>query len=227
MIKTIDITGIKLDNYTMRESIMHLEKSMSQNLFHTVEEITMDTLLLAGNDERVKEAIEKLDDTIIAENGILTAAGKNSMQRQHEIENKAFFQELMRRLERNRKKVFLLGEKEKEVEEIYAFLTEDFPRMQFAGMAAMEDCTDEQDAIINEINAATPDAVISILPSPIQEYFLLDHRDKISALLWYGIGNKKPVHKKTGFWDALKQKLRVIMLKKHITDYYEQKEDSK
>ena len=231
MIKTIDITGIELNNYTVHESIMLLEKHISGNLFHSVEEVTMDTLLLAENDERVRRALELLDDTVIAEISILDATGKHSAQRRHEVENHTFFYELMKRLERNHKNVFLLGKTEEELEEMKEFLLEYYPRMQFAGMEAMDNCVGELDAIVNEINAATPDAVVSILPSPEQEYFLVDHRDKISAVLWYGRGSGKPVHKKPGilpaFFHALKKRIRTRSLEKRITDYEGQKEDEK
>lgn len=38
MIKTIDVAGIELDNYTVRETIMNVEKKMSDSGFHTIEE---------------------------------------------------------------------------------------------------------------------------------------------------------------------------------------------
>lgn len=51
MIKTIDFAGIELDNYTVREMIMNVEKDMSDHGFHTIEEVNMDTLMLAETDE--------------------------------------------------------------------------------------------------------------------------------------------------------------------------------
>lgn len=48
MIKKIDIAGIRLDNYTVREAILNLEREMSDQGFHTVEEVNTDTLMLAA-----------------------------------------------------------------------------------------------------------------------------------------------------------------------------------
>ena len=48
MIKTIDFAGIELDNYTVREMIMNVEKDMSDHGFHTIEEVNMDTLMVCG-----------------------------------------------------------------------------------------------------------------------------------------------------------------------------------
>ena len=73
MIKTIDFAGIELDNYTVREMIMNVEKDMSDHGFHTIEEVNMDTLMLAETDELVRKAIGFAEHTVIAENGILEA----------------------------------------------------------------------------------------------------------------------------------------------------------
>jgi N-acetylglucosaminyldiphosphoundecaprenol N-acetyl-beta-D-mannosaminyltransferase len=225
MTKKIDIAGIQLDNYTVRESLMEMEKSMAENVFCTVEEIMMDTLMLAEKDLKVKEALAALDHTVIAECGILDAVGLNSMQRQHEIEDHTFFHEMVKRLERNHKTVFLFGETEEMTDRFHEFLQEEFKNLTFAGLEAMENCVGNTDAIVNEINAATPDAVICILPSPLQETFLADNRDKISAKLWYGIGAPAQLmrnHRK--FFDFFRRRSKTRALEKHIDRYQKQEE---
>ena len=109
MIKTIDFAGIELDNYTVREMIMNVEKDMSDHGFHTIEEVNMDTLMLAETDELVRKAIGFAEHTVIAENGILEAVGAGSYQHRHEIEHHDFFFELMKRVERNHQTVFVIG----------------------------------------------------------------------------------------------------------------------
>ena len=115
MIKKIDIAGLQLDNYTVREMIMKIDRCMSERNFTTIEEINMDTLHMAASDEDVKEAIGVLDYTVIADTGILSAASAETMQRKHEIEDHDFFYELFKRLERNHKNIFILGESESTV----------------------------------------------------------------------------------------------------------------
>ena len=110
MIKTIDFAGIELDNYTVRETIMQIEKQMSDHGFHTIEEVNMDMLMLVETDEMVREALTTVEHTVIAEAGILDAVGANSYQRKHEIEHHDFFFEMMKRIERNHKTVFLIGD---------------------------------------------------------------------------------------------------------------------
>ena len=91
MIKTIDVAGIELDNYSVRETIMNVEKNMSDNGFHTIEEVNMEMLLQAESDEVIREALASVEHTVIAERGILEAVGADSYQRKHEIDHHDFF----------------------------------------------------------------------------------------------------------------------------------------
>ena len=76
MIKTIDVAGIELDNYTVRETIMNVEKKMSDSGFHTIEEVNMDMLIQAESDEVIREALASVEHTVIAEREILEAVGE-------------------------------------------------------------------------------------------------------------------------------------------------------
>lgn len=78
MIKTIDFAGIVLDNYSVHETIMNVEKNMSDHGFHTIEEVNMDTLMQAETDEVIKDALQMAEHTVIAEAGILDAVGAGS-----------------------------------------------------------------------------------------------------------------------------------------------------
>ena len=91
MIKEITVAGIKLNSYTALENLMQISKNLDNNIFTTVEEVYMRTLLLAKEDEVVKDVVEGLDITVIAENGIWDAAEENSSLRRREIERREFF----------------------------------------------------------------------------------------------------------------------------------------
>lgn len=54
MIKKIDIAGLQLDNYTVREMLMRVDRRISEKILTTIEEVNMDTLALAESDEEVK-----------------------------------------------------------------------------------------------------------------------------------------------------------------------------
>ena len=222
MIKEITVAGIKLNSYTALENLMHIGKRLDDNVFTTVEEVYMRTVLLAKEDRVVKEVIEALDVTVIAENGVWDAAGENTSLRRREIEKREFFFRLMQILERNKYSVFVLGEKSQEVSQACEYIAEEFPRLEVAGATALEECIGVEEGMINDINVLSPDVIISVLPSPIQEHFLAEHRAMLSARLWYGIGNGKMTMKK----HSLKHLMLKMLRKYKLMNYVKNEEEN-
>lgn len=216
MIKKINIAGIELDNYTVRESIMQVENMLCNNSFNTVVELTMPTIFDATADEVLRETIESVDHTIIADTGILAAANKLTMQRKYEIEGEDFFFELLKRIERGHKTVFFIGENEEEISAAREFIEDEYPKCEIVGAEVLSDMGSVCDAVINEVNALTPDVIISLLPEPQQAYFLHDHKDKLSANLWYGIGSGKFQKRKHRLIGMIQRQLRIGKLSKQI-----------
>lgn len=63
MIKEITIAGIKLNNYSALENLTQIVKNLQNNVFTTVEDVYMKTILLTKEDESVKETLESMDIT--------------------------------------------------------------------------------------------------------------------------------------------------------------------
>ena len=216
MIKEITVAGIKLNSYTALENLTNIGKRLDDNVFTTVEEVYMRTLLLAKEDKVVKEVVEALDATVIAENGVWDAAGENSSLRRREIEKREFFFQLMHILERNKYSVFILGEEKQEVTDTYEYLAEEFPRLNVVGVAALEECVGADEGMINNINLLAPDVIISVLPSPKQEHFLSENKRMLSTKLWYGIGSGKIAGQKHSLKYLILKKLRKYKLMDYI-----------
>lgn len=224
MIKTIDFAGIVLDNYSVRETIMNVEKNMSDQGFHTIEEVNMDTLMQAETDEVIKEALQIVEHTVIAEAGILDAVGAGSYQRRHEIEHHDFFYELMKRIERNHKTMFVIGDSMERVEQMCELISDRYPKCEIVGREALDECTGATDAVVNEMNAVAPDVILSIIPSPQQEHFLMENREKISAELWYGIGKIELGKARSRLALKIRKLVRTHKLEKQLIRHNDEQE---
>ena len=55
MIKKVDILGIQLDNYTVREAIMCVERYLSNNVLNTIESISLQMLIDSETNPVLKE----------------------------------------------------------------------------------------------------------------------------------------------------------------------------
>ena len=81
MIKKVDILGIQLDNYTVREAIMCVERYLSNNMLNTIESVSMQMLIDSETDPVLKKVLGSLDLAVIGEKEIIQAAGLGNMQR--------------------------------------------------------------------------------------------------------------------------------------------------
>lgn len=187
MLKKIDILGIEVDNYTVREAMMQVENYLDNTVMNTIETIDMKMLELAGQDETVRSCIEQLDLAVIGEKEILIAADVHSSQRISETINHDFFREFIKRIIRNHKRVFLLAETIAQEEQLEHFLVGKYERIEVAGHCAIEEKSNDYESVVNEINSASADVIFSILPSPLQEQFLTENKNKLDAKIWYGL----------------------------------------
>lgn len=224
MIKKIDIMGILLDDYTVREALHQIESLSDDNVLRSIESISMQMLMEAEQDEELRNAISSLDLAIVGQKEILEVAGVGTMQRIKETEENDFFYEFLKRLERNHKRLFLLGETEEKNNRIKEKLIEQYPQLSIVGEYALENCIGDQAAVINEMNAATPDLVLSALPSPTQEHFFWEHKDKINARIWYGVGDVE-IDGRTGVKKMVTSLLHRGRLKSSIEKYEKKKEE--
>ena len=134
MVKRLEILGVKLNNYTVREAMLKIEVCWNNTIMSTVETISMDTLVKAQSDELVRSCIENLDLAIICDKEILKAAGLVSTQRMKETTENEFMKEFLRRAVRNRRTVYLLGETEEQVALLQEYLNGKYERIKIAGM---------------------------------------------------------------------------------------------
>lgn len=188
MTKKIDILGLALDNYTVRESITQAEAFLENDMLNIIETISMKMLIGAEEHPAVRGVIEASNLVIIGEKEILQSAGIDTMQRIHETEENDFAVEFFKRLERNRKSIFLLGQSGEQIAREREDMLKVFPRLVIVGEYALENCVGDTEAVINDMNVMTPDVIVSILPSPLQEEFFWNHKDKMNASIWYGEG---------------------------------------
>ena len=86
-------------------------------------------LIASETDPVVHNVISELDLSVIGEKEILKAADADSMQRVQETEQNDFSYEFYRRIERNKRSIFVLGQTEEDVQKVKAELQEAFPKL--------------------------------------------------------------------------------------------------
>ena len=224
MIKQIQLLGMTIPNYSLREELQLAQDALRDESLRLLLTVSMQSLIKVSSSEspQIKECVEQADLVVVEDPEILSVAGINSSQRIREAEDHLFFTELLKRLQRGQQQVYLVASKNAALEKIQEILRERYEKLHIVGQYSIEDYPDDLDRMINEINSAAPDVIISVMPTPQQEEFLVANRIKLLAKLWYGLGeNYGLLMEKKGFGWRMKRLIHFGRFKMHVNHYEE------
>ena len=228
MNKKMDLAGVRIDDYSVREAMRKIEIFLNNECMNTVETVTMKTIVAAGRDDAVRECLEKMDLVMAADKEILEMAGILLPERIREIEEKEFFYEFMKRAVRNHQTFFLLSQTDAEMERLQEFLQDLYEeRIRICGQYVFDNCQGDEADIVNEINSVSPGIILSILPTPEQEHFLHRHQGMFNAKIWYGIGKEYDVTESNkGLKSWLKKKRYGYQLRQKVQSHENPEEEN-
>ncbi len=227
MIKQIQLLGMTFPNYSLRDELQLAQELLRGERLGITLTISMQSLMKvsSGDLEEEKAFVEQADLLVIEDPEILDVAGIVSGQRIREASEHLFFKEFLKRLQRMEKSLYLVAAKDAPLAQITEILTEHCSRLNILGSYSLEEYPEDYDRMINEINAAAPDVILSVLPTPMQEEFLLKNRSKLSAGLWYGLGeNYGLLVEKKGLGWRMKHLIHLGRFKRHVNRYDEEGE---
>ena len=120
--------------------------------------------------------------------------------------------------------MLVMGDSMERVEQMCERISDRYPKCEIVGMEALDECTGATDAVVNEMNAVAPDVILSIIPSPQQEHFLMENREKISAELWYGIGKIELGKARSRLALKIRKLVRTHKLEKQLIRHNDEQE---
>ena len=227
MIKQIQLLGMTIPNYSLRAELQLAQEALKDAKLRLLLTVSMQSLIKVSSigSQQIKECVEQADLVVVEDPEILSVAGINSSQRIHEAEDHLFFTELMKRLQRGQQQVYLVAAKHVALQKIKEILSDRYEKLRIVGEYSIEDYPDDLDRMINEINSAAPDVIISVMPTPQQEEFLVENRSKLMAKLWYGLGeNYGLLMEKKGFGWRMRRLIHFGRCKMHVNQYEEGEE---
>lgn len=222
MIKQIQLLGMTFPNYSLRDELQLAQEALHSErlcMFLTMSMQSLMKVSSSGSDEE-KSFVEQADLIVVEDPEILSVAGITSNQRIREASDHLFFTELMKRLQRGQQQVYLVAAKNAALDKIKEILAQRYEKLKIVGQYSIEEYPDDLDRMINEINSAAPDIIVSVMPTPQQEEFLMKNRSKLLAKLWYGLGeNYGLLMEKKGFGWRMKRLIHFGRFKMHVNQY--------
>lgn len=183
----INILGMSLTDYSLREAIGITDRFLGSGSLNTILFVSAKILVGAGISEKQKEWIEAADLVVWSDAEIVRQAGITAKGRIHEVENQEYLKEVLKRLERGRKPVYLLAKSEEELEKLEYDLRNAREDMNIVGKGVAGDGQREWDDEANRINALAPVAVISRMPFERQAETVENMKNFLNAEIWLAL----------------------------------------
>jgi len=217
MNEQIKVLGLRIDNYAAKDAVKHVMSYLGTEPVNVVEMITMNTIGKFQQDETAGELFDAIDIALAGDKGILQAAGVKDERRLKEVEELLFIKMIMRVLHKNSAKVFLLAEDNQDLQKLEMYMHEDYANIQVIGKATMEESSISDDKLLNLVNGAEAECILSALSSPTEEYFVCRNKALINARVWLGMGNMlDELKKEKSTFQKLKEFILRQLLKKEM-----------
>ena len=185
----IQILDVELDKLCAKEVMKRAVQYMSSESINTIEIMTMDMMLRSQETPKWDEAVKKLDLVIPGEVEILEAAEIMDKSMIRDVSNQIFLKMFLRYLQRNKKRIFLVVPSRSALVELESAITLYDRHLILVGHGILSKDGKSNENVINEINGAEVDCILSILPSPEQELFIQENSALLNARIWFGCGD--------------------------------------
>lgn len=227
MDEKLNVLGVNLNYCNINQLTDILTEYLNDYCMNTISLIHIPTLIMALDDDKFKNYIEELDCAIPNDRAIMEAAGITNESILDDISERVPLQTIFKYLSDNQNTVYILGENEENTDKYYHTLSEKYNMINYIGKLAINSEQMDDDFIVNELNSASADVVISVLKTPFQEKFVSENKNKINAKLWLGLGEESLLTDTVGLKNSwlgklIDKKLLFSKMKKYDNENGEQ-----
>ncbi len=220
MVKKIRLLGMEMDNFTLREEMAQSEWFCHRQELNIIRTISIEMLSMAADSQTVRDGLGQADLLVVGDREILTEAGIYSPQRLREASEHGFMREFLNQMTAAGSSFFLVAKDQAQMDVFLEFLKIRYENIIVVGNYLLDDCSEGFDMMVNEINAAAPDIVLSVLASPFEDELLLQEKARIGVKVWYSLGmGYQDTEKKASFLVWFRQLVHKGRFKNVIHNY--------
>lgn len=222
----ISLLGMTLTDYSLREAVGITDRFLGSGSLNTILFISAKILVGAGVLEEQQEWIGNADLIIWSDAEIAKQAGIKARDRIHEVENQAYIKEILKRLGRGKKKLYLLAETEEELEKLEFDLRLLYKDLNIAGSSTISGMPEEWDDVANRINALVPAAIISCLQFDRQGKLVERMKKILNADIWLALDPQMALgSRKVPLLRRILSKWYHHLFERQLLEYYENKKE--
>lgn len=189
MEKKLNILDVEIDGITAKTAMKAAVGYMQSETLSTIEIVTMDMLIQGQENPEWRALTKDMDLLLSGDREIFEVASIDDKTLLKDVTNHVFLSMFLRYLQKNKKQIFLLADTVEKVDELRQVLGDAVRGSLLISSVGVLGSDGRVEELINEINGAEIDCIISALPSPLQEEFIGKNSALLSARLWLGGGN--------------------------------------
>lgn len=194
--KVIDVLGMQLIDYSLKEAIKLSLKFAGSGAMNTIFYVSSQVLLDAGENPQQKEWLQSMDLILYGEPTVLDVLGENTEERKKEIKQDDFLHEFIKKIARGKQRVYLILDSEEKAENLENYLYELHGSVKIIGRYIWNEESSTAEDLVNELNDNSPDVIISKLPNAVQQKIICENRRMINASVWVALLYERVINKK-------------------------------
>ena len=153
--------------------------------------INPEKIMKAQEDEELRQLLNRADYQIPDGIGVILASKLKKGNIQSRVTGIDMMLTLCDVATKNGKKIFMYGGKPGVADKAKVELEKQFPGIQIVG--TLNGYEKDEQVIIERINEHKPDIIFVALGSPTQEYWIVNHMDKVTPMIFQGVGGSYDV----------------------------------
>lgn len=188
MRKTVDILGVPIDSITMSEAVERIGAFLAEDGVHSIFTPNSEILMSSQRDPVLRNILINADMLVADGAGVVLA----SKILRHSVPEKVSGVDLVYRVlkayEQKHLRCFLLGSKPGVAEEAAVKIITDFPGIIIAGFRDGYFNEDQNEEVIDAINASKADILLVALGAPKQEKWIASNKNNLNVKICIGVG---------------------------------------
>ena len=187
----IDVMGVGFDSLTMDEAVARARDLMAERRAAYVVTPNPEIVMLCRDDPAAMQAVQGADLVLPDGIGVIYGAKILGTPLRAKLPGIDFASALMAQMGQEGKSVFLLGAKPGVADAAAEKMRERFPGLVIAG--TNDGYFQDDDPVVEKINAAQPDLLLVCLGAPKQEKWMAQYGAATGAKLLLGLGGSLDV----------------------------------
>lgn len=183
--------GVDVSTYNYEQLSSILIENIENQKKSFLVAINPEKIMKAQDDEELRQLLNRADYQIPDGIGVILASKLKKGNIQSRVTGIDMMLTLCDVAAKNGKKIFMYGGKPGVADQAKVELEKRFPGIKIVG--TLNGYEKDEQVIIESINEHKPDIIFVALGSPTQEYWIVNHMEKVTPMVFQGVGGSYDV----------------------------------